>query len=480
MGTFRYPVVLYSPDRSRSVTVETLVDTGATYTWVPAPVLQGLGHQPSFRQRLRLADGTVIERDGTEVVVEIDGARRTTVIIFGDPDSEALLGAVTLEQFSLAPDPVARRLVPVVALMAGSKAVESFGIRQNRRGGVVRVVDLRSDTVTQPTPEMRRAMSLAEVGDDVLGEDPTVHRLEERAAELLGKEAALFLPSGTMGNQVALKAWTRPGQEVILDARAHIVLYEMAAMAVISGLLPNLIPTEAGHFGAADVAARVRPPVSYVAPTGLVSVENTHNMAGGTIFPQERLAEVYDFCRSRGLPVHMDGARIFNAAVAQGLPVRAIAQYADSVMFSLSKGLACPVGSVLCGPRDFIEEARRVRKMLGGGMRQAGILAAAGLVALDTMVERLAEDHARARTLAEGLADLPGLRVDLTRVQTNIVIVETTGPLRAEALCERLRTQGVLALPVGPDRIRMVTHYHITDDDIRYVLDKFRQVVTVA
>ncbi|MCS7313531.1 MAG: threonine aldolase family protein, partial [Acidobacteria bacterium] len=194
----------------------------------------------------------------------------------------------------------------------------------------MRVVDLRSDTVTQPTPEMRRAMSLAEVGDDVFGEDPTVRRLEERAADRLGKEAALFLPSGTMGNQVALKAWTRPGQEVILDARAHIVLYEMAAMAVISGLLPNPIPTEAGHFGAADVAARVRPPVSYVAPTGLVSVENTHNMAGGTIFPQEQLAEVYVFCRSRGLPVHMDGARIFNAAVAQGIPVRAIAQYADS------------------------------------------------------------------------------------------------------------------------------------------------------
>lgn len=341
----------------------------------------------------------------------------------------------------------------------------------------MRVVDLRSDTVTQPTPEMRRAMSLAEVGDDVFGEDPTVRRLEERAAELLGKEAALFLPSGTMGNQVALKVWTQPGQEVILDARAHIVLYEMAAMAVISGLLPNPIPTEAGHFGAADVAARVRPPVYYVPRTGLVSVENTHNMAGGTIFPQERLAEVYDFCRSRGIPVHMDGARIFNAAVAQGLPVRAIAQYADSVMFSLSKGLACPVGSMLCGPRDFIEEARRVRKLLGGGMRQVGVLAAAGLVALTTMVERLAEDHARARELAEGLADLPGLRVDPTRVQTNIVIVETTGPVTAEALCERLRTQGIWVLPVGPNRIRMVTHYHITADDVRYVLEGFRRAL---
>ncbi len=342
----------------------------------------------------------------------------------------------------------------------------------------MRVVDLRSDTVTQPTPAMRRAMSQAEVGDDVFGEDPTVRRLEERAAELFGKEAALFLPSGTMANQVALKVWTRPGQEVILDARAHIVLYEMAAMAVISGLLPNPIPTEAGHFGAADVEARVRPPVDYLPRTGLVSVENTHNMAGGTIFPQDRLAEVYTFCRSRGVPVHMDGARVFNAAVAQVIPVREIARYADSVRFSLSKGLACPVGSVLCGPKDFIAEARRVRKMLGGGMRQAGILAAAGLVALDTMVERLAEDHARARELAAGLADLPGLRVDPTRVQTNIVIVETTGSLRADVLCERLRAQGVLALPVGPDRIRMVTHYHITADDVRYVVGTFRDVVT--
>lgn len=340
----------------------------------------------------------------------------------------------------------------------------------------MRVVDLRSDTVTQPTPEMRRAMSLAEVGDDVFGEDPTVCRLEERAAELLGKEAALFLPSGTMGNQVALKVWTQPGQQVILDARAHIVLYEMAAMAVISGLLPNPVPTEAGHFGAADVQARLNPPVYYMTRTGLVSVENTHNMAGGTIFPQERLAEVYDFCRSQGIPVHMDGARIFNAAVAQGLPVREVARYADSVMFSLSKGLACPVGSILCGPRDFIEEARRVRKMLGGGMRQAGVLAAAGLVALETMVERLAEDHARARELAEGLADVSGLYVDPAHVQTNIVLVEVRGPRTAAQLCERMRAEGVLALPVGPRRIRMVTHYHITPDDVAYALGVIRRV----
>ncbi len=338
-------------------------------------------------------------------------------------------------------------------------------------------VDLRSDTVTRPTPEMRQAMSRAAVGDDVYREDPTVRRLEERSAELTGKEAALFFPSGTMANQAALKTWTRPGMAIILEARSHILHFEMGALAVISGLVPNPIPTAHGHFTVEDVRARLYPPRDYLMRTGLVTVENTHNMAGGTVFPLADLAAIYRFCREQQLPVHMDGARVFNAAVALDVEVREITRYCDSVMFSLSKGLACPVGSILCGPADFIEEARRVRKMLGGGMRQVGILAAAGLIALDMMVHRLADDHRRARRLAEAFAEMEGLAVDLRSVQTNIVMVRTTGTWTAPALCAALKEAGILALAVANDTIRMVTHYHITDADVDYVIQTVRRIL---
>ncbi len=341
------------------------------------------------------------------------------------------------------------------------------------------VIDLRSDTVTQPTPEMRRAMSLAEVGDDVFGEDPTVRRLEERAAALVGKEAALFVPSGTMGNQVALKSWTRPGQLLICEERSHVIKFEMGATAVISGLTPATIPSEDGSFTAKDVEDRIPPPVYYLQSPGVVVVETTHNMAGGTVFPLERLREVYSYCRNRGIPVHMDGARVFNAAAALGVPVTKITQFADSVMFCLSKGLACPVGSLLCGPADFIEEARKVRKMLGGGMRQVGVLAAAGLVALDTMIERLGEDHQRARRLAEGLNALKGLHVDLEKVQSNIIMVDFDDSMDARVWAEAMQKERILTIALGPRRVRLVTHYHITDADVVRMLDVASKLIKV-
>ncbi len=338
-------------------------------------------------------------------------------------------------------------------------------------------IDLRSDTVTKPTPEMRRAMSLAEVGDDVFGEDPTVRKLEERAAELLGKEAALFLPSGTMANQVAIHVWTSPGQQVLLDARSHILIYELAAMSVLSGVMPMPISTESGFFSAQELAPRIPPDIYYLTPVGLVTVENTHNMHGGVIYPIDLLKDVYSFCKERGIPVHMDGARIFNAAVASEVPAHKIAQYADSVMFSLSKGLACPVGSLLCGPENFIKEARRVRKRFGGGMRQVGILAAAGLIALDTMIDRLHEDHERAQKIAQAIAEIDGMEIQLDKIQTNIVIFSIERKFTSSSFCDALKNEGILAIPISSKEIRMVTHYHITDEDVQRVIDAIRRLM---
>lgn len=333
------------------------------------------------------------------------------------------------------------------------------------------MIDLRSDTVTLPTAPMRQAMAAAEVGDDVYGEDPTVRRLEERAAELLGTEAALFLPSGTMANQVAIACHTRPGQEVIVEADSHIYNVELGTMARFSGVQPRVVCGERGVFTAAQVAAAIRPDLYYLAPTGLVCLENTHNAAGGRIWPLAEAREVLDLARARGIPTHLDGARLLNAAVATGIPACELAFGFDSVMFCLSKGLGCPVGSVLCGSRAFIAAARRVRKALGGGMRQAGILAAAGLYALDHHVDRLVLDHEHARLLAEGLAELPGLVV--WPPETNIVIFEIrTGP-DAETLCRGLRERGVLASPAGTSarRVRMVTHLGISAADVRRTVD---------
>ncbi|MGQ9734881.1 MAG: low-specificity L-threonine aldolase [Candidatus Bipolaricaulia bacterium] len=336
------------------------------------------------------------------------------------------------------------------------------------------MIDLRSDTVTKPTPGMRRAMAEAEVGDDVYGEDPTVNKLQERAAELLGMEAALFVPSGTMGNQIAVKVHTRPGNEVILEADCHIFNYEMAMMAAFSGVMPRPIRTPRGVLPLEAVEEAIRPSIYYLSRTGLISIENTHNRKAGAIYPLEEARELLELAHSRGIPVHLDGARIFNAAVALGLPARELVRGFDSVMFCLSKGLGAPVGSMLLGSRAFIEEARRVRKMLGGGMRQAGILAAAGLYALENHISRLAEDHENAKLLASGLSELEG--VELEPVETNIIIFSLEG-MTAEEFSARMRERGVLVHAIGPRRIRLVTHLDVSREQVLEAVRAAREVL---
>lgn len=342
----------------------------------------------------------------------------------------------------------------------------------------MRAIDLRSDTVTKPTPEMRRAMYEAEVGDDVYGEDPTVNRLEERAAELLGKEAALLVPTGTQGNQVAVLTHTRRGQEVIVEAESHVYLYEVGGIAALANCQVRPIPGVRGAMDPAAVEAAIRAENVHFPRTGLICLENTHNRSGGCVLPPENVAAIAAVAHRHGIPVHLDGARIFNAAVALGRPAAELVAPVDSVMFCLSKGLAAPVGSLLVGSRAFIAEARRYRKLLGGGMRQAGVLAAAGLVALEMMIDRLAEDHANARRLAEGLAEVPGLKVDLETVQTNMVMVDIVDERwTARALVEALRREGVLCNDTGPRRIRLVTHKDVTAADIELALDAIARTV---
>jgi threonine aldolase len=339
-------------------------------------------------------------------------------------------------------------------------------------------IDLRSDTVTRPTAAMRKAMAEAEVGDDVYRDDPTVLRLEEMAAERLGKEAALFVPSGTMGNQIAIKVWTRPGQEVVLEETSHILDYEMGTMAAFSGVLARPLPGRDGALTAEAVRRALRPPIYYVSQTGLVTLENTHNMAGGTIHPQEDAEAICALAAERGIPTHLDGARIFNAAVALGRKASDLARPFGSVMVCLSKGLGAPVGSVVAGPKAFIDEALRVRKRLGGGMRQAGVLAAAGIVALRDQVERLADDHAMAARLARGIAGIAGLSTDAKRVQTNVVIFEVTRPgASAAAVVEGWRRAGVLASLRDDSHVRVLTHYDVTPAAIDTAVERLAQVM---
>jgi threonine aldolase len=335
----------------------------------------------------------------------------------------------------------------------------------------VRVVDLRSDTVTMPTPEMRQAMFQAEVGDDVYREDPTVTALEELGASMLGKEAGLFLTSGTMGNQVAAMAHTKKSDEIICEMESHVYYYEVAGLACLAGAQVRPVIGDRGIMTAAAIRGAIRGVDVHAPDTGLICIENTHNRAGGTCYPLSELAAIRKLADEFCIPVHMDGARIFNAAVAQGVDVKDIVRHADTVQFCLSKGLAAPVGSLLVGPRPYIEKARRFRKMLGGGMRQAGIIAAAGIVALKTMVGRLAEDHANAKALGEALA-AAGYAIDLDTVQTNIVIF-TTGGLKtdAPAFVARLAEHGVKANAFGERRVRMVTHFGIEKVDISYTVD---------
>jgi threonine aldolase len=343
------------------------------------------------------------------------------------------------------------------------------------------VVDLRSDTVTRPTPPMRRAMAEAEVGDDVYAEDPTVNRLQARAAELFGRESALFFPSGSMANLAAIKSWTRPGMEVICEGQAHIYLYEMAAVAAIAGCMPNTIPTANGLLSWEMIEPLIRPHTYYRAQTALIELENTHNMQGGIVYPTEVARKICDAAHAAKLPVHLDGARIFNAAVALGKPVAEITKGFDSVMFSLSKGLGAPVGSMLVGSAEFIDKARINRKLLGGGMRQAGVLAAAGLIAIEESPKILHKDHENARYLAEGLAGIEGLAADEKRVQTNIVLFDVRQDARvkltAADLCAALAKRKVLSSPTAKYTVRMVTHYDVDRAGIGRALAAVHEVM---
>ncbi len=342
------------------------------------------------------------------------------------------------------------------------------------------MIDLRSDTVTKPSERMRAAMAAAEVGDDVYGEDPTINRLQERAAEIFEKEAALFIPSGTMGNQIAVSVHTRPGQEIVIEERGHILNYEMGASAVFAGV--TIRPVKSGDGSGVltweEIAAVLRTDGIYDhTQTGLLCLENTHNLAGGRVMSTENCRVLCTNAHDAGLPVHMDGARIFNAAVALNESVAELTRHCDSVQFCVSKGLGAPVGSVLVGSKDFIDEARIWRKRLGGGMRQAGVIAAAGLIALEESPKRLHEDHANARRLAEGLAEIPGIAIDVETVETNIVIfdVSYTGKSQIE-ICLALKEKGVLANGFGT-RIRMVTHVDVSAADIETAMNAVREVI---
>lgn len=327
------------------------------------------------------------------------------------------------------------------------------------------VIDLRSDTVTKPTAAMRAAMAAAEVGDDVYGEDPTVNRLEQRAADVFGREASIFVPTGTMGNQIAIRLHTHHGQEVICEAKSHVLDWEMAMVSAFSGCVPRTVEGDRGVMSWESIRRAIAPKIYYRAPTGLIALENTHNMAGGTVTPLEVFQEIWEGARDAKLPVHLDGARVFNAATALGIDVATLTRGFDTVMFCLSKGLGAPVGSLLVGTRELIDRARVVRKSLGGGMRQAGVVAAAGLIALEEMPKRLTEDHANARLLAEAIARCDAADIDPTEVQTNIVIFTLRNDGDATVVVRELRENGVLTSAIGPHAVRLVTHYDVSRND---------------
>ncbi len=343
------------------------------------------------------------------------------------------------------------------------------------------MIDLRSDTVTKPTPAMREAMAEAEVGDDVYAEDPTVNLLQQKAADIFGKEAALFVPTGSMGNQIAVKLHTKPGDEIIVEERGHIFNYEMGTPSVVAGVLIRPVKSADGsgilNWAEIESALHINQPY-YACPTGLICLENSHNLAGGTVMSAEKCAEICERAHALDLPVHLDGARIFNASTALNESVAELSKNCDSVQFCLSKGLGAPVGSMLLGKRDFIEEARVWRKRLGGGMRQVGVLAAAGLIALEETPKILHVDHENARMLAEGVANLKGVSIDAEKVVTNIVIFNVAeANLSSSEICAKLKEHGILASPFG-SAVRMVTHYDVSRKDIETtfrVLDKIIQ-----
>jgi len=340
------------------------------------------------------------------------------------------------------------------------------------------IIDLRSDTVTKPSAEMRRAMAEAEVGDDVFIEDPTINKLQERAAEVFGRQAALFVPSGSMGNLTCILAQTQQGQEVICEESGHVYNYEMASMSAIGGVLPRLVPGEDGILSWQSISKAIRPKVYYRSQTALIALENTHNMAGGTVYPTKLSEEICDRAHDAGIRVHLDGARVFNAATYLGENVVDMTRKFDSIQFCLSKGLGAPVGSMIVGSREFIERCRSIRKMLGGGMRQAGVLAAAGLIALEKGPKRLQVDHDHAKLLAAGLAAIPGITLNPAKVQTNIVIfnLKTSGWSSSRFL-ETLAKRNVLAVPVDNERVRMVTHLDVDRNDVEKAAAAVQEVL---
>ena len=340
------------------------------------------------------------------------------------------------------------------------------------------LVDLRSDTVTKPSPGMRQAMAEAEVGDDVFHEDPSVNRLEEMVAALYGKDAALYVASGTMANQIAIRAQTHHGDEIIMERTSHPFNSEAGALAALAGVQVNLIDGQHGIMDVEQIRAVVRTPNVHHAPTALICLENTHNRGGGSIWPLENIRAIREFARSVSVPLHLDGARLMNACVATGLTPKDYAQYFDSCTLCLSKGLGAPVGSLVIGSKEFMTKAHRFRKQFGGGMRQAGILAAAGIYALEHNVERLAEDHLNAKRLARGIADIDGLDIDVNAVVTNILYFDVRRPgLTVSTLLERLKTAGVLMLGTGPNSIRAVTHLDVSKEGIERAVEVLRQVV---
>ncbi|MBI4854024.1 MAG: aminotransferase class I/II-fold pyridoxal phosphate-dependent enzyme [Acidobacteria bacterium] len=342
----------------------------------------------------------------------------------------------------------------------------------------MKIIDLRSDTVTKPTAKMREAMSNAEVGDDVYLEDPTVNHLEKRAAEIFERQAALFVPTGSMGNLICVKLHTEPGQEVILESRSHILNYEVSSMAMVAGVLPRAIPTSNGLLEWKQIEQAIRPQIYYCSQTALICLENTHNMAGGAVMSK---AQTYEIClqaRERKIPIHLDGARVFNAAATLGESVADLTRHFDSVMFCLSKGLGAPVGSIIVGSREFIEKARILRKLLGGGMRQVGVLAAAGLIALEEMPNRLKEDHSNAKFLATALAAIDKIEIDPESVQSNILIfdISKTG-LNTSEFSAKLKERGILANGINATQMRMLTHYDVDKEDCQKALKTIKDLV---
>jgi threonine aldolase len=333
------------------------------------------------------------------------------------------------------------------------------------------VIDLRSDTVTKPTEEMRRAMYSAEVGDDVYKEDPTVRELEDTAAEILGKEAALFVTSGTQGNQIAVLTHCRPGQELLLEEESHIFYYESGAVAALAGVQTRTIRGTRGAMNPEDVLLAIRTDDIHYPETGLICIENTHNRAGGAVVPAENMRDIYKHASENNIPVHVDGARLFNAAAAAGHDVKEFTKHTDTVQICLSKGLGAPVGSILAGSVEFIQHARKWRKRLGGGMRQAGVIAAPGLIALTKMKDRLGEDQWNARILADAIESIPGLKL-AKQPETNIVVADVAGlNVTSEMFVERMRTEGVIAGTFGPTYVRFVTHYDVSEDQIQKAIE---------